>query len=310
MRKVFAVSFGLTVLSSIPAVAEPAAGQDFGQLKFGDFHAAIAFGVLRGEANEYVYNPDGSVLSRLIWQFDNDAVVQGSLAWSPVEWATIGVRGRTALSGESTLNDFDYPGDICGIEGPFCQSTSPNTVLRNADQIDVFVNARFYEFQGVTLSGVAGYRFDHFAFAARGGTSNYAPPFPDEIGITYDQRWQAPYFGLQADGQWNRFSLEARVTGSLWVDGRDSDNHVFREVQFQENFQQSDLIAASIKAGYVIADNLSLTLGYDYDRWFTAKGSTTITEYGTGLAPITFDGDAAGANAETHTITVGVKYAY
>lgn len=314
MRKVVVCGVTMLLSSAVSARAEPFSGDGTTVFKNNAFSADVSVGALRGKIKEFVFNPDGSLLSQLNWRLDNVAVVSGGLAWSPINWFTLGVRGRTNLSDSGTSDDFDFPGALCGIDGPYCLSNSENTRVDNADSIDIYGSATLYQKNGLKLSGLAGFRLDHYGFTAIGGTSNYSLPFPNSPSIIYDQWWEVPYVGLEASGQWNKFSLQARITGSLWADGRDRDDHRFRELLFTEDFRSSNYAGVSVKAGYAVAENILLTAGYDYDRWFLATGLTTITEYGDGPnAPaITYPATSGygGGSAETHTISAGVKVSY
>jgi outer membrane protease len=271
--------------------------------------ADMAIGVMSGKANEFVFDSNGALISKLIWKYDNNAVLSGGVAVTPFQNFTIGLRGRTSLTGASTMDDFDFPGAICGVTGPLCQSHHENTTLKTATSVDVGAAYALYNRAQFKLSGVAGYRWDHSAWDASGGTSNYAPPFPNVSVIAYDQWWEAPYLGVEVAGRWERLSLQARAIGSLLAHSDDRDDHKLRTLLFSDDFRRSDMVSTNVKVAYEVFQRASVTIAWDYDRWFTAKGSTVMQNYATGSTQL-FPGDAAGASSETHTISLGLQYKY
>jgi outer membrane protease len=272
------------------------------------FSASFSIGLMTGKANEFVYSPTGATVSHLIWTFDNNPVFTGAFAWRPSPWLTLGLNARTLIGkGESTMDDFDFPGAVCGVAGPFCHSHHPNTKVKDADSIDIYAAGTFYRAHGFAFSGVAGYKWDHYSWGATGGTSNYAPPFPSVPVISYAQWWEAPYVGLQTAGHWGPWSFETRVIGSWWVSAHDRDNHHLTTTLFRDEFgNDSSMIAVNAKIGYALSKNVSVTLSYDYQEWFLAKGPTTATNYTTGATAV-FPGNAAGADNYNHTVSAGLK---
>lgn len=294
-----------TILLSVFVSAPVAASDPTMPVQDRGWSADLSIGAMNGEANELVYNPDGSTLSRLIWTFDNVVVLNGALSYR-WNWLTLGAKGRINLTDDSTMDDYDFPGLICGIPGPFCRSHHENTTLEHSRMLDLHASAAFLRANGITMEAVAGYKWDNNSWVAVGGTSNYAPPFPNIPVISYEQWWQAPYLGLAATAGWDKWRFGGRVIGSIWAKGHDEDDHHLRTLLFKENFDRSDMLAVNLEAGYEIMHGTSLTLGYDYERYFTAKGPTTILDYSTGATAF-IPGDAAGGNSETQTVTVGVK---
>lgn len=289
--------------------AGPLKDEEHRQYKSERINAEIAIGVMAGKANELVFGPTGAVISRLIWKYDDIVMLSGALAVTPFDRFTLGLRGRVNLTGNSTMDDFDFPGSVCGIAGAFCQSHHEDTTLTRATTVEVFASYPVYRTGHFKLSGVGGYRWDHSAWDARGGTSNYAPPFPNVSVITYDQSWQAPFIGLEAIGRWAKLTLRSRAISSFAAFGGATDDHKLRTLRFSDDFNRSSMVSTSVKVGYDIFDRASVTITWDYDRWFTAKGGTVVHNYATKTTE-TFPGDAAGANSESHTVSMGVQFKY
>jgi outer membrane protease len=93
------------------------------------------------------------------------------------------------------------------------------------------------------------------------------------------------------------------------VSAHDADNHHLTGFLFKDKFGSDNQMASvNLQLGYAVAPNISFTLGYDCEKFFTAKGSTTGYDTWFPDEPIlVFSGDAAGANSEAHTVSVGVK---
>jgi plasminogen activator len=264
-----------------------------------------SIGVMDGEANEFVYNPDGSVLSQLIWTFDDVVVVNADLAIQPLSWLTFGVRGSINITDDSTMDDFDFPGAVCGIPGPFCHSHHEHTSLNKYAVIDAYVAGTVFSQSNANVKLLAGYKRQHQEWDAFDGVANYAV-FPPGIGISYEQTWQAPYIGVQADGEWHNWIIGARVIGSWWVDSEDQDIHHLRQLKFNEEFGESDMVGANAKIGYRLTSNVSILGSYDYQKWDVAKGPTIITDLTNGKQNF-LPGNAAGAESENHTWSLGAR---
>ncbi len=273
-----------------------------------------SIGVLEGSAHEYVYAPSegGRTLSRLDWTFDAVPVLEGALTWTPYSWMALAVAARTDLDGDSTMDDYDF--NLIGCppsgSGSLCHSHHDDTRLDHARRLDVGAAVRVAEIAGVRLSGLAGYRWEDYKWSAYGGSSNYAGDFPaNELAITYEQWWRAPYLGLAAQGERGHFHFSGRVTGSVWAEAHDEDNHHMRTLLFTEEFNRSEMIQAGVRAGYELSPQWMATATYDFERWSLAKGPTKIIDYSTGDVSF-FSGDSAGASAVTHTLSAGLLHRF
>ncbi len=273
-----------------------------------NFSVDVGLGVVSGEANEYVYNGDGSKLSQLIWKYDNNLVLKGGAEWTPsrIHWLALGVKGSINLNDSSTMDDWDWGVEDC--PGGICHSHHEDTRLERKTEVDLHASATFVRQGNFTLAGLVGYKWDYSKWQAYGGTANYAT-LPAGLGITYEQWWETPYIGLQAKAEHGRWSFMGKIIGSWWADGHDEDNHHLRGLLFTEEFGSSDMIGATAQLGYNVQRGLSVTLTYEYQAYDLAKGSTTITDYeegGTAVIP----GDVAGGDNTTHTIMLGLDYKF
>jgi plasminogen activator len=265
----------------------------------------FSIGAMRGKAQEFVYNPDGSTLSRLDWTFDNVAMFNTATAYQILPWLKLGVKGSMNLSDSSTMDDFDFNLPFCPPPDFNCHSNHPSTKLRQARTFEVYGAADFYRSGGLTFSALAGYKDTFYKWAAIGGTANYGA-LPPGLGISYEQSWSTPYIGLAFSTTRDAWTLNGRVIGSAWARGDDKDNHHLRSLKFTDKFGSTNMLSADLGIAYRMNRYLSVTADYRFERWGTGKGPTTITDF-IGGATVVIPGDAAGANAETHAISVGLK---
>jgi plasminogen activator len=277
--------------------------------------ADASIGVLYGKGQEFVYNPDGSTVSRLDWRMNHDAMFSGGLAVRPLNWLTLGFRGSTNLTSGATNDDYDFNLFFCPPSGggsTECHSNSPS-LLRNAESADVYVEGEIFNRPNLQIGILGGYMYDFYNWQAYGGTYNYGPSspgldaLPPGLGISYEQTWKTPYIGLSAAGRAGQWSWNGRVIGSWWVDGSDLDQHqaggLDQTTIYHDSFGRSSMIEGDIGLGYLISRGVSITGNYAYKNWETAKGST-LQE--TATTSNFFPGNAAGANNVSHLLRVGL----
>ena len=268
---------------------------------------SIGIGYERGTANEYVYNPDGSKLSQLIWKYDNIPVLKGQLDWNAAPGLRFSASTAINLGQSSTMDDWDWGDDTC--PDYICHSHHNDTRLRQQTSFDLSVSKELADFNPIKFSVLAGYRFDYSKWEAWGGWANYDPePFPNTLVIRYEQWWQTPYIGVHLQADHGKWHYQGQLAGSWWVQSHDRDDHRLTTTLFLEQFHPTEMIAVSSEIGYQIEKSISLNLSYEYRRYGTGKGVTkwhdySLGEYGGG------DGyDDAGANNITQNIGLSVRY--
>jgi outer membrane protease len=269
--------------------------------------AEYSIGLLNGKAQEFVYNPNGSVLSRLDWTMNNVAMLNADTSVRLLPWLMVGLKGSINIDGKGKLDDFDFDTGFCPPSTPGhdeCHSNSP-TKLRRATMLDVFGSANFYRAGGVTLSALAGYKSDDYRWQAFGGTANYGP-LPPGLGISYEQNWSAPYLGLAVAVTHGALTINGRIIGSAWANGDDKDNHHLRSLLFIDDFGTTKMVSGDVGLAYRVNQYLSLTADYRYQNWGTGKGGTTIHDL-TGGPTVVIPGDPAGGNNVTQMVSLGMK---
>jgi plasminogen activator len=215
------------------------------------------------------------------------------------------------MSDSSTMDDYDWlrPAENTnGCPGGYCHSRHDDTTLSSYLSVDAYVAATVYQSNWLALTALAGYKRDSQSWDASGGVANYTD-FPSTVVTTYDQVWQAPYLGLQVNGDWNRWELQGRVIGSWWVEGQDRDLHHLRSLLFIEPFGESNMVGANAHVGYRLTRNLLLKAEYDLQQWQLAKGPSTEIDQLTGNSDYR-SWNAAGAESITQTVSFGAVLEY
>lgn len=269
-----------------------------------------SIGIMNGLAQEFVYNPDGSELSRLDWRMDNILMFQGGVALNVTNRARAGLRGAFSLTGASNMDDYDFNVGFCPPApggGRECHSSHPDTQLRQAWMLDLYGEYDVIKRDDFSLSLIGGYKRDHYEWSAIGGTANYAT-LPPGFGISYEQNWSAPYVGVGFQAKRGNGTFTGRLTGSVWASGDDMDDHHLRNLLFTESFDRTTYLSADLGYKHQLRQGMSLTAGYRYQQWGTGKGPTVIYNRFRDQTT-TIPGDSAGANSISHTISFGLTIA-
>ncbi|MFN3745951.1 MAG: omptin family outer membrane protease [Hyphomicrobiaceae bacterium] len=269
----------------------------------------IGIGAMWGKSQELVYVAPGSgtLLSKLDWTFDGVAMFNTQTTIKLLPWLKLGWRGAFNITGSSTMDDYDF--NLLGCPPPDfnCHSNHPDTRLRQARQLELFGALDVIRRTGFTLSALAGYKHDFYRWNAIGGTANYFPvPFVGN-GISYEQTWETPFVGLAVAMQHGPWTLSGRVIGSWWATGEGRDNHHYRSLLFVDKVERTDMVAADVGVAYQVSPQVSITADYKYQRWGTGRGDTTATDLLLGGSAVFVD--SAGANQESHMLSLGLKVA-
>lgn len=267
-----------------------------------------SIGVMNGLAQEFVYNPDGSVLSRLDWRMDNIVMFQGGVAIQFTPRARAGLRGAFNLTGASNMDDYDF--DLLGCPpapggGLLCHSSHPETRLRQAWMVDLYGEYDVVHRDDFSLSLIGGIKRDFYQWAAINGEANYST-LPLGIGISYEQSWTAPYVGVGFSAKRGNATFTGRLTGSLWASGYDIDDHHLTTAVFSEDYSGAAFVSADLGYKQQLRQGMALSVGYRFQKWGTAKGPTYIYDRIAG-AEYFIPGDAAGASAVSHTFSLGLS---
>ena len=308
MRKRVCGAFAGPVLA-LAGVVAMAGAADAQAPKANGLTFDVSFGLLNGDAKEYVFNTaNGVPISKLRWGFDDVTMLNMGWQYRPWQWLIVGGRTSINLTHGSSMDDFDF--NIVGCPpaggGTLCHSTHPDTLLKHAAMSEVFVGVPWRAHSNIELTALAGFKWDNFRWHAINGTANYIPgPFTG-LGISYEQDYRAPFIGLSVASRFGKLGINGRVIGSWWGDAEDRDHHHLRSLLFRDKGDNARMLAANVGLVYALTPAVSATLSYDYQHWFLSKGPTEITDLTTGLSG-TIAGDAAGLSQHSHMVSLGLK---
>lgn len=282
------------------------------------FEGRMSLGYLNGEATELVYDPiSGHKNSELQW--DTNEVLMLGIGGSiqPKSWLRFNGDLRfNVTGGDNSLNDYDWlvPGwDYTHWSG------HDDTDLNTGYTLDLNVEFPFYAVNANTkFSGFVGYKRDNWEWEAKGGSYVYSVNgFRDTIGtfpagdkiITYEQWFDTPYIGLGFSTRTSKMEFYGRVIGSMLVQAGDKDRHHLRNLLFEEDFENGDMLGIDLGLAYCFTSHWAMTAEFHYQNYFENKGTSEITDLTTGRH-IYIDGDAAGIDHVQTTWSLGVRYLF
>ncbi len=281
------------------------------------FAAQASLGLLDGEAKEHVYDyetMDGSrrQLSRLDWDLKGVAMGGGSLSMRP--WSRLTVNGGLWLAlaeGGGEMDDYDW-----------MDTGSSDWTHYSLSDVDVTegyildLNVAWdlvSDWNGLTARGFAGYKQDGWKWEDSGVYLLY-PEYgyvPQDLGgenmINYEQEFRMPYVGGGADWRLGDFTVAGHVTWSPIVEATDWDDHLARDIHFQEDFEGGDMLGFGVEARYDFKrgfmDGAFLTAAVDYQKIDLIVGDMEYEDRSTG--EVGGEDDTAGIENEYMVFSLG-----
>ena len=262
-----------------------------------------------------MYNPDRSRLSELKWDVANAAVVGGRVAYRPVDWLTLRVRGWATVAADSKVRDYDWLAGFTGFNSYTDVSIHPDTLTPQLWSGDISAAVAYYQDKDLSLTVIGGFRHYEAKFVARGGDYRYSTfrlgdtvgsfPTGEAVG-TYRQTWDSPYIGLGTAYSAGNWLLSGELVASPFVQASAVDNHLLRTLNIKSKLGSTIMFGLSGAAEYRITDALSLVGRFEYQRFSEAQGSARYTDTTTG--EIYYNPKpGSGADAETAILTLGIK---
>lgn len=277
----------------------------------------ISAGYLTGKANELVYWPAGSStkLSQLTWTLDNVFMVGGGISVQPLEWlkfnADVFVK---ANDGSGEMDDYDW---LYTTSEWSDWSHHDDVELTKGSMFDINAEFIFFQRREATLSGIIGYKRDNWEWEGRGGDVVYSTYsfrdttgyFPDDLlVITYEQTFNVPYIGIGFQADLDPVYLSGRLIGSTLFSATAKDHHHLRNLYFEDEFENGNMVGLDIGGTYKFTDHLALMAKYHFYKYFTTDGDTTITNQSTGAK--TVYNDIAGINNQVNLFSLSLIYMF
>lgn len=248
----------------------------------GNISIHLHTGILKGTANEYVYNGDHT-LSRLIWEIDNIFMAGGGFSLDNNGLISLHADlWLKVMDGSGVMDDYDWL-----VEGlPWTHwSHHSDTAVTKGTVFDICLefSPEYFQYNYFSLSGFAGYRFSYFKWEARGGSYIYSDTgfrdlsgdFDDgELGISYRQTFNLPYLGFGIDWRIGAFFIESKLAGSLFVFGKAVDNHHLRDMVTYAYFNRGQMFSSDFSAGYYLTQHSAFKASFSYSVYGKLRGDT------------------------------------
>lgn len=278
------------------------------------FQASL--GVLNGEAKEHVYDhegPGGSrrQLSRLDWDLKGIAMGGGNASVRLMDKLTINGGYWAALTeGSGEMDDYDW----LNTGSTDWTHYSLSEVSVTAGYIlDLNVAWDLVSLDALTARVLAGYKQDGWTWTDRGvfllyPEFNYIPQdLHGENMINYEQEFQMPYLGASADWAPGNFTFSGTAIFSPIVSATDKDEHVQRNLHFEETFDGGSMLDLGLEARYAFAggslNGLFLSAAFDYQKIDLIVGDMQVRNVETGEAG--GESDVAGIENEYMVFSLG-----
>lgn len=311
MKKLVILSVALSMIS----LANAAEANFMDKVKSttkGRVEASAQIGALQGMAKEYVYDTDGSLLSRLDWKTKTTAILKGGVSFAPFSWAKVGVRGwSTFYEGNAHMDDYDWI--YTTGPAPDHESHHGNTDLKYANEFDFYANFPFLNIKSFTFAPLIGYKQTRFSWAAYGGWGIYTGTFwqdpDDEPGISYSQKFKNPYTGLNINykkGQ--HLEVNGDLRYSKWVKASDQDKHHQRSLHFKEYATDMDYYGFNVNLGYKFNNGIKFFGEFNFDHYEHEIADTWVRDNSTGTTQTSQD--SAGIKNKYYSLMLGLAYKF
>ncbi|WP_300672716.1 omptin family outer membrane protease [Desulfoluna sp.] len=241
-------------------------------------------GIVNGESHEIVYGDVGEKVSELIWRLENVPVV-GLSASIPLPYeATLSLSAWSRVGRASSLGD-DY--DWLSEQHPTDwsdYSVSP-TVLTDGEMADVQLRIPFFKQETWGMSGLVGFRYDHWGWEDHGGTFIYSSPegfrdqhgnFENIPGIAFEQWMYAPYLGFCAHLKVRDLTLTGSFAKSNWAWAKDEDHHLLRGMVSQETFDNIRYQMVALGLSYPLTTHLALSSNLRILKYSRTTGDISV----------------------------------
>lgn len=316
------LSFGLISSGALAQETRLASGLSGYEDPYSWHNETLAFGVsagwLTGQSHEFVYDGSGNKDSELIWDMNHAYALNADLGIRLIPALKLNARGTWGGHIDNHMEDYDWMGRPYGQTDWTHQSVHDDTELDHFARFDINLQYDILQNRALVLSGLLGARVTGVQWSAYGGdyvyTTDPATTFRDDVdsfpdgtlGITYEQTWAVAYAGVSASINTPSWRATGSIIGSPLAYGRGDDDHWLRLLNFDDELDRTNFIAASAEMAYLFGGHYQLFLNANAERYFHTYGSTTLTDTSSG-GSVNYSGDVAGADHENLQISLGFR---
>ena len=279
---------------------------------------------LKGDEVFFVAPGSSNEISHLFWDSLSPMLTAGLRVNLPEGW-TFDINAQIALSGDSTMADYDWYGPdfvSYAFDDWTHRSQSDATNLDWYFNGSLLIGRDFQVKENVTVNLNGGLKYTDVQWAAYGGTYVYsdgAVDYPgnnfrayqgaiadDVLALTYRQQYPALVVGLDTELVEDAWSFGFSAHAGMTFNASATDDHWLRDLRILDSLQMAPIVTLAARAEYEVSDGVSLFAGGSVEKVFAARGDKQWWESGV-LIPYLNSADSAGTSLFAASITGGVK---
>ncbi len=283
-----------------------------------DVSASIGFGLANLRADETVYD-GGHRLSELEWRSKTTRVIHATVDADLGSGWSVRLDGKTGFSGNNHMTDYDWvpPYGDSGPDSWSDRSLHDDTSLDHYFTGSAEVNRLLYGDPSQQVSIGVGGRYTDVKWTASGGSFIYSVDgFRDTVGnfgdgekvIDYRQKIPVIYTTLGGEKTIDRWRFKGAVEAGAVVKARDVDNHVLRDLRFNESFAVSPMAGVRASVEYQVTPSVALYLDGSFEATKFRRGDTRALDMGTGESELVRD--SAGGSFSAGYIGTGIRASF
>lgn len=262
--------------------------------KYASLSVQGSVGLLNGSAVETVYTTVGGAsykLSELDWDIQNVVMMGANLSVVVQNqiWLNAGLWGA-ATHGSGQMNDWDWLLEEQG--SPWTHWSLSDVDITRASLLDLNVAVEVARIGALGVRGIAGYKYnawrweDHgvrHIYSVNGGFRNDVAADDGGTGIIYEQWFHIPYVGAGLNYTNGNWAVDAYALLGPYVVAKDRDQHLYRDLLFEEDFNGGQYYGAGVRATYNLSAGLFLSAALDGQMIPEIVGDTTLINQRTGM---------------------------
>ena len=266
----------------------------------------------QGTAREIVYMGP-LVLSDLTWDIEDLFFVGAGLRWEMWRQLSLGISYWEAVTeGNGGMTNYDF-----FLPGIWTDFSDGPVDINQANMLDLYAAWAFPLHRAARLQILGGYRRLYWDWSQYGGSFIYSEDgfrdfrgdFPaDQNGINYEQTFHIPYAGLALRTGWRRWQVETYLHYSPVARAEGLDEHVLRELLFEDSFQDVKYYAAGVSLAYRLGPRWHVGGAWDWHDIPEARGDTRITDQVTGTAETIRDAGGIANRAWSLSLSGGMRF--
>ncbi len=307
---IFFFCFSIIAKTSFSMTAETISSSPLIEKKDFPFSISLSSGFINGDIEELIYQ-DNKMVSKLKWELKNVMFTGGSASFFLPYKIVLNIGARIKISEADTyMEDFDW---LKTGRDEWADYSKSNSELESGEMFDTNLVIPFFRQKKFSLSLIAGFKHDHWSWSDRGGYFIYSSEngfrdhigeFENKKGISYEQWLYVPYLGIKSDFKLGKFLFNIDFLHSNYASGKSKDNHLLRNIRFEDTFNNMNFFYFSGKALWLINKNISAFIQYENQEYKRAKGDMRVIDQDNSSF---FYKNGAGLSNKLWSISLGIN---